>query len=244
MVMEVLKDKKQIQESRKTMIKNHTSIIDGYPKRTLRSVLARLGVVGDEIAIGDYIKSWDVLRTLDFLENNVGKKEHILDIGCFASEILLSSYKADFRELSGVDLNSELDRMESYGCIQYQQSNFMETTYPNETFKAITSISVIEHGYDKERLIKEMTRLLAPGGYFIASFDYWQDKIDTSGIKIFGLDWLIFSEQDVLDLIEYAAEYGMTPVNQLDFSVKDKVIKWGGKAYTFGWLVLQKNTES
>jgi SAM-dependent methyltransferase len=114
----------------------------------------------------------------------------------------------------------------------------MATPYPDASFGAVTAISVIEHGYDPPRLLSEISRLLRPGGYFLASFDYWPEKIDTTGTKIFGMDWTIFSREEVLDFVSKAEEYGLEPVGDIALDAGDRVIRWGGKAYTFGWLAL------
>ena len=106
---------------------------------------------------------------------------------------------------------------------------------------AITSVSVIEHGFDEQSLLKEMSRLLVPGGYFIASFDYWPEKIDTSEIKYFGMDWKIFSKEEVTNFITEAANYGLFPVGEMMPDSKKKPIECGGKRYTFAWLVLTKS---
>ncbi len=37
--------------------------------------------------VGDELKSWDVLKTVQFLQKNVGKNSSVLDIGAYASEI-------------------------------------------------------------------------------------------------------------------------------------------------------------
>jgi SAM-dependent methyltransferase len=118
----------------------------------------------------------------------------------------------------------------------------MQTPFADATFKAITSISVIEHGFDAQALLKEMSRLLQPGGYFIASFDYWPEKIDTTGIEFFGMDWLIFSRQEVADFIGQAAEYGLVPDGELHYAGQETPIECAGKKYTFGWLALKKTT--
>jgi len=117
----------------------------------------------------------------------------------------------------------------------------MRTLFGDKSFDAVTAISVIEHGYDPQRLIPEIARLLRPGGYFLASFDYWPEKIDTTGTRIFGMEWTIFSREEVLGFLSKAREYGLTPVGDLALDAGDKVIRWGGKEYTFGWLALRKS---
>jgi len=69
--------------------------------------------------------------------------------------------------------------------------------FKSNYFSAITAISVIEHGFESDRLLAEVSRLLKVGGYFIVSVDYWKDKISTDGLTAFGMDWMIFSREDL-----------------------------------------------
>lgn len=235
MTMKVLKNKTQIVTSRQALIKKGASALES----PFRSLLRRYGLVRG-VVLGDYVKSWDVLETLNFIEQHVQKNEPILDIGCYASEIIVALQKSGYTNLTGADLNPELKQMPYQNAIRYETTNFMQTPFADASFKAITSISVIEHGFDGQALLKEMSRLLQPGGYFIASFDYWPEKIDTTGTKFFGMDWKIFSKQEVADLVEQASGYGLAPVGELHYEGQATTIECGGKKYTFGWLVLKK----
>jgi len=192
------------------------------------------------ISVGDNIKSWDVLETLRFIESNVAKGEAILDIGCYSSEVPVALYKMGYTNISGADLNPALQKMPYSDFINYVETNFTETAFDDASFDVITSISVIEHGFDGLALFKEMSRLLKPGGHFIASFDYWPRKIDTTGITFFDMDWKIFSKQDVLNLIEQAAVYELAPIGEQQYDGQERPIENSGKKYTFGWLVLRK----
>lgn len=236
MAMEVLKNESQIADARQTMKMKGVSSTES----AFRSMLRRYGLVRG-VVLGDYVKSWDVLETLNFIGQHVQQNEPILDIGCYASEIIVALYKSGYTNLTGADLNPDLKQMPYQDAIRYEATNFMQTPFADASFKAITSISVIEHGFDGHALLKEMSRLLQPGGYFIASFDYWPEKIDTTGIKFFGMDWMIFSRQDVASFIEQAAGYGLEPVGELHYEGQEAPIECGGKKYTFGWLAL-KNT--
>lgn len=99
---------------------------------------------------------------------------------------------------------------------------------------------MIEHGFDGRALLTEVSRLLKPNGYFIASFDYWPEKIDTSQIKFFEMDWKIFSETEVSEFISLAATYGLKSVGEINYEGNESPIECAGKKYTFGWLALQK----
>lgn len=144
--------------------------------------------------------------------------------------------------MSGVDLNPGVRRMPHSDVIRYEVADFMRTPFGDGSFDAVTSISVIEHGFDPQRLLAEISRLLRPGGYFLSSFDYWPEKVDTTGVRIFGMDWTIFSRGEVLDFLSVARGYALQPDGDLDLDAGDKVIHWGGKEYTFGWLALRKTS--
>jgi SAM-dependent methyltransferase len=235
MALEVLLDRSQISEARSTLKHKGLSFIDSFSQ----SVLRRLGVLRG-VAVGDAVKSWDVLSTIIFIEQHVQKNEAILDIGCYASELLLAIHKLGYSDLSGVDLNPNIHKMPHQNSIHYEKSNFMETKFKDASFKAITAISVIEHGFNGPALLQEMSRLLVPGGYFIASFDYWPEKIDTKDINLFDMSWDIFSSKDIATFVNDAARYGLRPFGVMNYAGKDKVIDYGRRQYTFAWMVLEK----
>lgn len=239
MIMEVLQDKRQISSARECLNKKGASHVD-HPDSIIKALLRRFGLVRG-VVMGDMIKSWDVHATVNFIEDHVKKDEAILDIGCYSSEILASLHKIGYSNLTGADLNPNLNRMPYQESIRYVVTNFMHTKFADSSFKAITSISVIEHDFEGQALLREMSRLLQPGGYFIASFDYWQEKIDTTGIQFFGMNWKIFSKDEVIDFVNQAAAYGFSQVGDMNYGVKDRPIDCAGKQYTFGWLVLKKS---
>lgn len=235
MSLEVLQEKSQITTAREEMTRREISFVES----PLKSLMRKLRIVRG-MNLGDRVKSWDVLATVKFLESHVKKNEPILDIGCYASEIIVALHKLGYSNLTGSDLNPDLKMMPYQKAIRYEISDFMHTKFADASFRAITSISVIEHGFDGPALLKEMSRLLKPNGCFIASFDYWPEKIDTTGKKFFGMEWKIFSKDEVVDFITKAATYGLFPVGKMMYDVKDKPIDWWGEQYTFAWLVLEK----
>src|ERR1700741_4470555 len=97
------------------------------------------------VNVGLSQKSWDVLRTLQFVEQHVGKAAPILDLGANSSEILLGLYKMGFSDLTGIDLDPAVTRMPFKESIKYVTGDLAQTGFPNETFGAITAISVLEH---------------------------------------------------------------------------------------------------
>ena len=232
----VLKFKSEIRSARDEMRRSGISCLT--PR--IRQWLGTIGFPGG-VVVGDVIKSWDVLKTATFLRDHLPRETPILDVGTYASEILSVLHRMKFSCLAGVDLNPRIKEMPFADHIRYEVADFMATPFPDGSFGAITAISVIEHGFESKRLLREISRLLRPGGYFIASFDYWPEKVDTAGIDIFGMDWRIFSKSEVLAFIEEARAVGLSPCGEIDLEGGDKVIRWGGKDYTFAWLALGKN---
>lgn len=232
--MKVLQYRSQVRDARKALVAEGLSSVES----SWKSVLRRAGV-RDRPVLGDNIKSWDVLESLRFLQQG-SKHEPILDIGAYASELIVALHRAGFDNLTGVDLDPRLHSMPHRDAIKYEVCDFLDTPFADGSFSSITAISVIEHGFDSARLLSEMSRLLRPGGFFIASFDYWQSKIDTTGIKFFDMSWTIFSESEVRAFLVEAQKVGLHLVGDPQFGVSDPVVRCGGKRYTFGWLALQK----
>ena len=235
MCVEVLKSKLDIELARRELNQRKLSFTSSWWKR-----IARKASLSHSIDVGDPVKSWDVLRTVHFIEKNVPRSASILDMGAFASELPCILHKLNYSNLAGVDLNPDIRKMPYWDSVRYEVSDFMNTPFPNESFDIITAISVIEHGFNSQALLRELSRLLRTGGYFVASFDYWPEKIKSDGIMIFGMDWTIFSAQEVRIFIQEATEYGLLAAGEIDLESAEKAVSCGEREYTFAWLVLQK----
>ncbi len=238
MTIRVLQSSSEITAARRALTEQGISQLSAFAdwRRKLQMRGLATGLL-----IGDMIKSWDVYQTAQFIEAQLPQTTPILDIGAFQSEIICVLHKLGYSNLSGVDLNPELGKMPYADLVNYQTADFMHTKFADGAFSAITAISVIEHGYQRDLLLAEVSRLLADGGYFIASFDYWPEKRDTTGIDLFNMSWTIFSSDDVRDLIEAAARSGFSPVGDLVLDAREHVVDMFGKQYTFAWMVLQKS---
>jgi SAM-dependent methyltransferase len=231
----VLKFKSEIQSARDEMRRSGISCLTPW----IRKCLNTIGFIGG-VTLGDIIKSWDVLKTANFIRDHLSQETPVLDVGAYASEILSVLHRMNYSKLTGVDLNPRIKEMPFADNIRYEVADFMATPFPDASFGAITAISVIEHGFRSERLLREISRLLRPGGYFIASFDYWPEKVDTTGMDFFGMDWRIFSKAEVLAFIEEARAYGLSSCGEIDLEAGEKVIHWGGRDYTFAWISLRR----
>jgi SAM-dependent methyltransferase len=235
MSVEILQSQAEIDQARNQLRERKISFASPWWRR-----LASKLRLSSALTVGDELKSWDILKTVDFVQKNLSKTDPILDIGAFASELLHILHHLRYLNLTGIDLNPRVREMAYAGAIHYEVSDFMHTPFENESFQAISAISVIEHGFNSKLLLAEVSRLLLPGGYFIASFDYWPDKINTRGVTFFGMDWRIFSQHEVREFLDEAAEYGLSSQGNVNLAGQDRPINCAQKDYTFAWLVLQK----
>ena len=235
MTFHVLQSLQQVSDSRKLLRKHHLSFLTPKWKSFLRRHRLFPG-----FNIGDEVKGWDVLKTIEFIQENIEKDVPVLDIGAFGSEVPLILYKLGFKNIHGIDLNPNILKLQSKNNINYTIGDFMKTSFNDSSFGAITSISVIEHGFNAKALLHEMSRLLKSGGFFIASMDYWPNKIDTSKTNLFNMSWTIFSKEEIIDFIKLAKNYGLNLYGETHFDASTKPISFMNQNYTFGWLVLQK----
>jgi SAM-dependent methyltransferase len=192
------------------------------------------------VSVGLPTKSWDVLRTLEILNQRVDKKSPILDLGAHTSEVLLGLLKLGFSDLTGIDLNPEVAQMPGREHIKYVTGDLMQTPFSSESFGAITAISVVEHGFSAPKMFAEVSRLLKVGGYFVGSTDYWPEKISTKDMVLYGTDWTIFSREEMLKFVEEAGKYQLAPVGPIHLDAVEPATRWYKRDYTFAWFAFQK----
>jgi ubiquinone/menaquinone biosynthesis C-methylase UbiE len=139
------------------------------------------------------------------------------------------------REMIGCDVN-EADLVharrvnEGVMNLRYEVNNALELTYPSGNFDLIVSSEVLEHVGDPAKMIQEMYRVMAPGGYAIMTFPsrefpftydpvnrIWQwirgkerkEYLISQGAYAFGHDYLIGS----MDFMNYTRAAGFEVVS-------------------------------
>lgn len=196
-----------------------------------------LGLPGHDTAT----KNWDCLSALDTILSNTSKDAKILDAGAEVYSVIapwLASY--GYTDLTAINLTFR-DKFKQ-GPIAYEYGDVTGTAYPAETFDAITSISVIEHGVDTARYFAEMARILKPGGLLITSTDYWETPIDTTGMSFFGAPVRVFTRPEIEELIEVARANGLILTGGIDLSCGERAVTWDdlNLHYTFVVLTMRK----
>ena len=93
----------------------------------------------------------------------------ILDLGCGQGTLLRKLRAAGARELTGCDGFAHENGLSSDG-IQFVQADLNERLpFAGESFAAVTAIEVIEHLENPRHFMREIARILKPGGTAIVS---------------------------------------------------------------------------
>ncbi|MFN3551188.1 MAG: class I SAM-dependent methyltransferase [Endomicrobiia bacterium] len=94
--------------------------------------------------------------------------EKFLDIGCGGGEIAILT-KHKYKEIYGVDISDKaLEEAKKKGMIVKKINlNYESLPYPENFFDAVVCLDVIEHILDPFHLIKEIRKVLKPGGTLI-----------------------------------------------------------------------------
>ena len=99
MTLQVLQNKQQIVHARRALYRRRISCATpGW-----LGILQRYRLVSS-IRIGDYLKSWDVLKTVELIEERVPKYAPVLDIGAYASEVPLILHRLGYQKISALDM--------------------------------------------------------------------------------------------------------------------------------------------
>ena len=121
-------------------------------------------------------------------------------------------------------LNADVDNL------RYQVADALALEFTDRQFDLVVSVDVLEHVGQPERMLQEISRVLAPGGMAFLSFPNLhfpvtydplnrllgkpQQPVVRQGAYAFGHDYLI----DPADLRQWAARYGLTVVEELPLS--------------------------
>ena len=238
MGLAILKSREEM-ESASRILRSRGLGPSGFPDGYVRAV-AYMIRTRSRLPPPEWRKAWDLEKTISLIEGSAPKDATVLDLGAFNSAVIPALARLGYTNIVGIDLNPRVRYGPRRDVVRYVVADFHETGLTDGSCDVLTAMSTIEHGWQGDRLFSEVSRLLKPGGLFIASTDYWPDKIDTSGVMAFGLPWIIFSEEEMRGLISMAATHSLLPAGVLDFSAIEPVIGWSGRTYTFAHLVLKR----
>lgn len=116
------------------------------------------------------------------------KDLRILDLGTGAGKFVFALRKHGFRHLAGVDLSPRLIGVANAKCveigaeteIQFSQQSVCAMNLPDESQDVVMALqqitSLLEEPADRMQALREMYRVLTPGGMLLASFLSWEGR--------------------------------------------------------------------
>jgi 2-polyprenyl-6-hydroxyphenyl methylase / 3-demethylubiquinone-9 3-methyltransferase len=101
--------------------------------------------------------------------NLASKDVKVLDVGCGAG-FLANDLARKGLSVTGVDLSPESVKVaaahDETNSVRYEVADAARLPYPDQSFDVVTAMDFLEHVEDPAAIIKEMGRVLKPGGLF------------------------------------------------------------------------------
>lgn len=186
-------------------------------------------------------KDWDLLIALQQILAATAPGDLILDAGAEDYSTLLPSLRLyGYRRLIGGNL--AFTRPRRYGAIRLVPMDITRTGLPDASVGAVGCLSVIEHGVDRMAYVREMARILKPGGVVVTSADFWSAPIDARGQEAFGVPFQVLTPAELQAMVQEAGRCGLELAAPLDLAVERPVVHWAeyDLRYTFIVFTLRK----
>jgi SAM-dependent methyltransferase len=105
---------------------------------------------------------------------DLGPEHYLLDVGC-GDGYLTTKFARSAREVVGIDPDSKMlavaRTLHARSNIRFDNGIAEKLPYPDATFDRVVAVSVVEHFRDPATGLKEMARVLKPGGVLAISVD-------------------------------------------------------------------------
>jgi SAM-dependent methyltransferase len=191
-------------------------------------------------------KNWDTLKCLAYICSTGDKQTPVLDAGS-GSKLIIDQWlvKLGYKNVYACDAQGAEKSIYRPLGIHFFQQDLLETNYEDAFFQSATCISVIEHNVDFDGFLKEMSRVLKPGGYLLVSTDYWSEPVDCSGIYPYGFEageMKIITPSDLTEFAAIAERYDLELCQPMQFETTDKAVRWErtDRDYTFYFAAYRK----
>jgi ubiquinone/menaquinone biosynthesis C-methylase UbiE len=139
-------------------------------------------------------KKQAALQRMTYFEQKLGGRGRYLDVACGRGESLWAARESGW-EYEGVDASSAyLGWAEANLDVRGRLGTLEEIKFPDNHFDAITMNAIIEHLYDPYGTMREVFRILKPGG--LLSFDAPNEdglymRIGNLYMRAQGRDWVV-----------------------------------------------------
>lgn len=189
----------------------------------------------------DRIKNWDTVIALHHARKHCHLGAAILDAGGDRNAAFLPCLaRLGYGRLLSLNLEERAPACE--GGVAYSWGDITDTGLPDGSQGFVACLSVLEHGVDVSRFLREMARIIAPGGHLFISVDFWEVPVSTAHVifqgSYAGQRWQIFTPASLDELVGHANPAGLQVVGDVDFRCRDRVAHHLGCSYTFLNLLL------
>jgi cyclopropane fatty-acyl-phospholipid synthase-like methyltransferase len=163
----------------------------------------------------------------DIAEIKEGEK--ILDAGCGVggSSVWLAREKKCF--VTGISLNVRqikkanllTEKSGLAGKVFFEQKDYNNTSYPNNSFDVVWGIESVCYADDKSKFLKEAYRILKPGGRLIIGDFFKKEKLEDKEARLvqkMAHGWAINDFASIEEFCNQAAQAGFKKIKTEDIS--------------------------
>jgi len=161
---------------KRAMRRGYLGLAYGYPA----SVLERFGGIVYGLFTERCIQVGGQIRHLAHPKPG----SRLLDVGCGAGRFLRVAAELGYEPL-GLDPDEKAVAAARSTGFDVRQGGFQDTGFPDAHFVQITANHVFEHVHDPHAALKEMWRILEPGGHLWMALP----NRDALGLEVFGKHW-------------------------------------------------------
>ncbi len=134
------------------------------------------------------------LSVMAEIERRSGRKGKLLDIGCGRGELLWAARESGW-EFEGIDTSAKF--LEFGRCelgVEGRLGTPEDAAFPADSFDAVVMGGLIEHLYDPTSTLREIFRILRPGGWLYLDApneDGLYMRVGNAYMKALGRDWVV-----------------------------------------------------
>lgn len=172
---------------------------DPNPPKDLKSVYRENYFVNDNPKGGyaNYFEGMNVnKRTFHERIKRINKKilarGRMLDVGCALGDSLIEAKRLGWKNLYGVEMSEYASKKAGLRGLNIKEGTLDGAKFPDNYFDIVTLQDVIEHIKDPKEEVREIYRILKPGGFvFIVSPD-----VDGLWAKLLGKAWYHYKPRE------------------------------------------------
>ncbi len=134
---------------------------------------------------------------IESIESKKGKNQRVLDMGC-GGGLLSNALAKKGHRVTGIDLSEKsleiARKFDETKTAEYLNANAYKVPFEAGTFDVVSAMDVLEHVTHPQKLIKEASRVLKPGGLFF--FHTFNRNLLSYLMIIKGVEWCVKNTPD------------------------------------------------